>query len=226
MDFEILHPKNALQPSIVLGNLRIDEPVTMLTDFVVTAVCFYAFWHLRKSKKSFEFLKYHFLGMALATFLGGLIGHGFLYAFSFGWKLPGWLLSMLSVALLERTVIDWSKPYITKKLGAFFTKINLVELCVFILLTFSTLNFHYVEIHSAYGVLMVVGSFSFLLYSKTKSITSKYLLSGVLLSGISGVVFLSKIGFSEWFNHLDCSHVLMAAAAFCFYKSAKNHSFS
>ena len=46
--------------------------------------------------------KYYFLSMSLATFLGGVLGHALLHYVPFYLKLPGWITSMLSVALLER----------------------------------------------------------------------------------------------------------------------------
>ncbi len=75
------------QPSINLAGFRIDEPMTTLTDLVVSAVCFYAFYKLHKKNlpgRTQLFFRLYFLTMGIATGIGGLIGHGFLYLFSFG----------------------------------------------------------------------------------------------------------------------------------------------
>ena len=77
------------QPSIYFLGLRIDEPVTTVTDLIVSAVCFYAFYQLHRiplKNKVHWNLKYYFLSMGMATLIGGVIGHGFLYLFSFAWK--------------------------------------------------------------------------------------------------------------------------------------------
>ena len=66
--------------SILIGNLRIDEPVTVLTDLIVSAVCFFASFKLFKlslKNKVHVYLKYYFLSMGIATFIGGVVGHGF-----------------------------------------------------------------------------------------------------------------------------------------------------
>lgn len=96
------------QPSVEFYGIRVDEPVTTLTDLVVTAVCIYAFYCLNaipKQNNVHTYLKYYSIKMAIATAVGGLIGHGFFYLFTFAWKLPGWLTSMLSIALVERVCI-------------------------------------------------------------------------------------------------------------------------
>lgn len=214
---------NLPQPSIKLYGIRIDEPVVAFTDLIVSAVCFYAFYKLNKIKLKNNVhwnLKYYFLSMAIATFIGGVIGHGFLYLLSFAWKLPGWLTSMFSIALLERTSILYAKPLIKPKIGRFFATMNLIELSTFIIITFSTLNFFFVEVHSAYGLLIIVTSFNFVVYRKTKSEASKLFLIAVSISAISALIFMNEWGISKWFNHYDISHIFMSISAFVFYKGS------
>ena len=211
------------QPSIDFLGIRIDEPITTITDLVVSAVCFYAFYRLNaipKRNKVHWNLKYYFLSMGMATLIGGLIGHGFLYLFSFAWKLPGWLTSMFSVALLERASILYARPLIKPGIGKFFTWLNIIELTTFVIVTFSTLNFFFVEVHSAYGVLIIVTSFNIVVYRKNKTVASKLFLIAVGVSSISALIFMNQIGISIWFNHFDISHILMAISAFIFYKGS------
>lgn len=211
------------QPSIDFLGIRIDEPVTTFTDLIVSAVCFYAFYKLHRipiRNKVHWNLKYYFLSMAMATLIGGVIGHGFLYLFSFAWKLPGWLTSMFSIALLERASIMYAKPLIKPKIGNFFTWMNLIELSTFVIVTFATLNFFFVEVHSAYGLLIIVTSFNFVVYKNRKTEASKLFLIAVGISAISALIFMNEIGISIWFNHFDISHIFMACSAFVFYKGS------
>lgn len=211
------------QPSVDLFGIRIDEPVTTVTDLLVSAVCFYAYARLSKipSKNKVHWnLKYYFLSMALATLIGGIIGHGFLYLFSFAWKLPGWLTSMFSIALLERASILYARPNIKPKVATFFAWMNIIELTTFVIVTFSTLNFFFVEVHSAYGLLVIVTSFNFVVYRKRKSEASKLFLVAVGVSAISALIFMNEIGISKWFNHFDISHILMALCAYIFYRGS------
>ncbi|MFP4662846.1 MAG: DUF6962 family protein [Bacteroidales bacterium] len=211
------------QPSVYPLGIRIDEPVTMITDVLVALVCFYAFYKLMQVKSDLKIRKYlmfYFLGMGIATFIGGVIGHGFLYALSFGWKLPGWITSMLAVMLLERAAIEHAEGVAPPKAIVFFKWMNVVELLTFMALTFAFMNFRFVEIHSAYGVMFVVGSYSVYVFYKTRSRASKIFIFAVILAVISSIIYLNRWSLDIWFNYLDISHTLMAVAAFIFYRGS------
>lgn len=221
------------QPSIHLFDIRIDEPVTMLTDLLVTAVCVYAWLRMGKSGNGqhvHKYLRYYFLTMGIATALGGIIGHGFLYAFdtwlpsSFvvsPWKLPGWLVSMFSITLLERASIEYIRPIIHEKLGHLFARINIIELLVFIFIAIYTLNFFFVQVHAAYGLLFVVTSINLYVLHKRKTKSSKLFLLAVGCAAIGALIFMNEWGISQWFDHYDISHVMMAISAYVFYKGSK-----
>lgn len=221
------------QPSITLFNIRIDEPVITLTDLFISAVCFYAFFRLNaisaKNKMHF-YLKIYFISMGFATFIGGVVGHGFLYAFSYSntdlpvspWKLPGWLTSMVSIAMVERASIEYAKNLIKPSTGKFLSILNMVELFTFVFITFITLNFFYVEVHTAYGLLIVVAGLNLFVFFKTRSTGSKLFLVAVGISAVSAIVFMNKWGLSPWFTHFDVSHVLLTIAAWFFYKASMN----
>lgn len=218
------------QPSIYIGNLRFDEPVTTITDLVVSFICFYAFYQIttkREKNKINTLFKYYFLSMGIATSIGGIVGHGFLYAFNYNealevspWKLPGWLTSMFSVALIERASIEYARVLIKPRTGKFFAWMNIIELTTFVTLTFSTLNFFFVEVHSAYGLLIVVTSFQSFVYYKTKNRVSKLMLIAVGFSALAALIFMNEWGISKWITHFDISHVLMSISAIFFYKGA------
>jgi hypothetical protein len=212
------------QPSIEIFGILINEPVTTLTDLVVSAVCFYAFFKLSKISEKIplhQYLKYYFLSMGLATAIGGLIGHAFFYHFSFYWKLPGWWTSMVAINLIERAVIEYARKWVKPKTARFFAILNIIELLTFMILTFSTLNFFFVEVHSTYGLLLFVASFSGFVYYKTKSKGSKLFLIAVLFAAISALFFMNEWSLHMWFNYLDISHTLMAISAYLFYKGSR-----
>ena len=237
-----------IQPSIELFGLQINEPVTVVTDLLVSFVCLYAFIKLLQipyRSKLKVYLLWYFLLMSLATAIGGIIGHGFLWYFSaswgnpqwindiidqitfleskepaYAWKLPGWIVSMLSIMFVERAAIEQVRPVVKPGVGKAFSIVNLVELVTFMLITFATLNFRYVEIHSGYGLMFVVLSLQGYAYIRTKNEGSKLFLFGVLVAAIAALFYMNEIGISKWFNHFDISHTLMALAAFIFYKGS------
>lgn len=213
----------APQPSIDLFGIRIDEPVTTATDLLVSAVCLYAFIKLQRAQlpgRTQLYFRGYFLLMALATLLGGLIGHGFLYALSFEWKLPGWIVSMLSVALIERSSIEYAKKLVSPKVGMFFLVLNLVELATIMTVTMTTLDFRWVEFHSGYGLLGVVLPFHFFVWYRTRDTGSATIMMAVLVASCAALIFMNKLSLHTWFNYLDISHVVMAFAAWIFYRGA------
>lgn len=166
------------------------------------------------------YTQYYFLSMGIATLIGGIIGHGFLYAFSFAWKLPGWITSMLSITLVERAAIYKAGDFLSDKMNRFLSILNVVELLIFMGLAFYTLNFLYVEIHSAYGLLGVVATLSFFIYRKTRNRGSRLYLQAVGFAAAAAFFFTVKWSPHLWFNYIDLSHVLMAISAWFFYKGS------
>ncbi len=221
------------QPSIFPFGLRIDEPVTVLTDLIVAAVCFYAYYKLGRFDKQTSvnrFLRYYFLTMGIATTLGGIIGHGFLYAFDLWfpfdyavspWKLPGWLVSMFSITLVERASIEYTRPIVHPRTGKILAWINIIELIVFIFIVFFSLNFWFVQVHAAYGLLFVVSSLNIYVYYKRRTLSSKIFLGAVGFAAIGALVYLNQWSIDQWFNYFDISHMFMAASAYTFYRGSK-----
>ena len=212
------------QPSIFIYGLRLDEPVTTITDLIISAVCFYAYFRLTKlaeRQKLHQFLRFYFLSIGIATFIGGIIGHGFLYMFSFAWKLPGWLTSMLSVALIERASIELARKLISPRLGKILAWLNILELITFMTLTFTYLSFFFVEVHTTYGLLIIVASLNIYIYYRTRNRGSKLFLIAVGFSALAALVFMNKWSIHMWFNYLDLSHVLLTISAIFFYKGSR-----
>ena len=216
-------------PSINVLGLRVDEPITMLTDVLVTVVCWYAFVQMGKMKHpmaagrgSIHWLfRHYFLLMGMATLLGGLIGHSFNYALGIHWKIPGWYVSMFSVAFLERASIFHAFPLIRPRLARFFAVVNIVELVFFLVISVVTLDFYYVMGHAAYGILIITGGFQGYVFYKTKHAGSRQFLLGVLTSTIGALFFVMQWTPSIWFNHMDIAHVMMAVACWLFYLGSK-----
>ncbi|MEO8472466.1 MAG: hypothetical protein ABI477_09735 [Chryseolinea sp.] len=211
------------QPSIFPFGIRIDEPMATATDVLVSAVCLYAFINLTKKNlpsRAQLYMRYYFLMLSVGTLLGGIIGHGFLYALSLPWKLPGWIISLLSVILIERSAISHARPLIDQKVGKFFLAFNVVEFFVVAALTLITVDFKWVEFQSGFGLLVIVGGFHTLTYYRTKDKGSLIILCSIVVTIISGLVFSFKLSLHTWFNYLDISHTLLAVAAYVMYLGA------
>lgn len=210
--------------TIHLLGIRIDEPIVTLTDLLVSVLCIvyaYRIHQSGKQEKTFLYFKIYFFTMGIATLLGGIIGHAFLYAFSFYWKLPGWIMSMISIMFVERAIIEHTRIWLNDSLVRVFGIINILEFMIFLTLTITSLDFFFVEFHSGYGLMFVILSLEGFLFLKTKNTAGKYILAGVGFAAIAAIFFMFKISPHQWFNYVSVSHVFMAAAATLFYLGTK-----
>ncbi len=213
------------QPSIEIFDITIMEPMVTFTDLWITSVCLYALTKLvklNKKGKVHQYMRWYFGIMALATFFGGILGHAFQYAVGLSWKLPGWLISMLAVMAVERASIMHAQPVINDKFGKFLEVANVVELLTFAVITFSTLNFFFIQVHSAYGLGLVVLPLHFLVYWRTRNEGSRFFFQTVLFATLAAFFYTSEIGIHKWFNHLDVAHTVMAISMYFFYRGARN----
>ena len=210
------------QPDLYIFNIRVMEPVTSLTDVIVGVICFYAFWKMKKANllgRKFSYLKWYFMLMGIATCIGGLIGHGFLYLFNDHWRLVGWITSMIAVMLIERSSIEHASKLMHPTLGKVFLFINIVELLTLMILTIYNLHFKFVELHTVYGFIVVVFSFHLFTYIKTKDKGSLQMIYTVLTLLLAMYAFNKPVVLHEWFNHRDLAHVVMAVATFMLLKA-------
>ena len=211
------------QPSIEVFGILLQEPVTTLTDLLVSIICFYAYWKLKKHSipgGTIFYMNLYFLFMGLGTAFGGLIGHGFQYLFSENWKILGWFISMFSIMLIERSAIIYAKHIIKPALGKLFLQLNIFELVVMMGFAAYTLDFKFVEFHCVYGLLVVVFSFHLYTYIKTKSMGSRYVLQAIVILAAAMFIYDFPIVLHAWFNHHDLAHVIMAFSSILLIKAA------
>lgn len=214
-----------IQPDIFILGLRIQEPVTTVTDIILAIANLYGFYRIKNSGKNgntHRFLKHYFLLMAIATAIGGIIGHAFFYIFGMTWRIPGWFLSMIAIMFIERSSIEHANNLVSSKVGKIFLRVNIWELVILMAITAYTLDFFFVELHGAYGILGFVFSFQIFIYRKTRDVGSKYMIWGVIILIIATFIFNYPIIIDKWFTHADFAHVLMTITTFLFIKAGLN----
>jgi hypothetical protein len=212
-----------LQPSIEILNLRIDEPITTVTDLLFAAICFYAFFRIRRMEYTGRvkwYFKYYFLTLGFGALFGGIFGHAFLYRLSTGWQLVSWVCSLLAVALITHALVELSKPLMKPWFTRWVGRINLLILAFALFYTLWSLAFSPVKYYSIFGLVVVVGSLSYYIYQKTHKRGLTVLMLAVGIGFISALVFSFEWGLSPWFNHNDLSHVILSFSAFGMYKGA------
>jgi hypothetical protein len=211
-------------PTIYIGGLRIDEPITVLTDLIFCAVCFYAYFKTINISniKAIKLYSWFFLTTGLSTLLAALVGHAFLYHFGKEAKIYGWVLGIFSIAFSQFAALYHTKSLLGNKLFKTFFIISCLEILISLIATFYFWTFVVVIIHTTFSLLVVATSLEYFKYRKTKSLLSKYIIFGVGLALIASLCNLFKLGFGVWFNHFDVSHVFMTLSIYTMYFGVKN----
>ncbi len=220
---EVLPTAN-FQPDIVVAGLRLGEPMIAMTSLLVALVCFYAWKRLGKTVERDDALRLSrifFFLLGLSTLIGAVVGHLFLYRLPFVFKTPGWGLGMLAMSALEQASIVRARPFLGAGWGRALTWINMVELTLALWFVSATIWFPGVEIHSAFGLLCVVGPLEAWLYFKTKHPGSRYILLGILILVASVGVHIMKLSLGIWFCYFDLAHLIMCGAFWCFMLGAE-----
>lgn len=66
----------------------------------------------------------------------------------------------------------------------------------------------------------VVLPFHGYVYYKTSNRGSLTIVGAVMIASTAALIFMNQISLHAWFNYIDISHVLVAMAAFVFYRGA------
>lgn len=209
-------------PTIYFGSLRIDEPITTLTDFLFIGVCFFAFYKTRDLSKDtgLNLYRWFFLLTGASTIIAALVGHTFLYYFGAEAKIYGWFTGLFGTSFAQFAALYHARKSISPFVFKTLFVICMLEVIAAFILVFVVWSFVVVEIHSAFALVLIVTILEFINYKKTKSALSLYMIYGVGVAIIAVLCHVFKIAFSVWFNHMDLSHVFMAISMYLMYKGA------
>ncbi|HEX7413641.1 MAG TPA: hypothetical protein VF411_06300 [Bacteroidia bacterium] len=207
-------------PTIYFGALRIDEPISALTDILLCVVCFFAFFKTKNLAvhKAVNLYRWFFLFTGVSTLVAALIGHAFLYYFGFNAKMIGWVFGMLGVSFAVFASMYHTRPIIGNFAFKRLVLINSIEVVIAFIAVFLAWSFVVVEIHAAFGLLLNIAVLEYIHFQKTKSALSIRLLYGITIAIISVIAHIFTFASSVWFNHIDLSHVLMTLSIYVMYK--------
>lgn len=209
-------------PTIYLAGLRIDEPITTLTDLLFVGVCFFAFFKTRNisKDKGLNLYRWFFLLTGASTIVAALIGHTFLYYFGADAKIYGWFTGLFGTSIAQFAALYHARNSISSAVFKTLFIVCVLEVIAAFILVFVVWSFVIVEIHSAFALVLIVTILEYINYSKTKSVLSLYMIYGVGVAILAVFCHVFKLAFSVWFNHMDLSHIFMALSMYLMYKGA------
>ncbi|MCB0524981.1 MAG: hypothetical protein H6576_08635 [Lewinellaceae bacterium] len=220
-------PTANFQPDISFWGLRIGEPVIAATGLLISVVCFVAWYRLGKIKDKSDSLRLSrifFLLTGISTIVGAIVGHAFLYCLPFSFKLPGWILGMIAVSAFEQASIVKARPFLGHKKANILGYLNIAELTFTLWFVSSSLWFPAVEIHSAFGLLLIVLPLELYLLVKSKANQSRQILLGVALLVGAVLAHIFKISLGIWFSYFDIAHLFMIGAMWKFMQGSYSAS--
>lgn len=220
---EVVYTDN-FQPDLSLWGLRIGEPMIAFTSVLVSLICFYAWRRLGKiaqPRDALRLFRVFFLLLGASTLIGGIVGHAFMHQFPQVFKTPGWVLGMVAVSAFEQVSIVRARSFLKPGQIRALNWLNIAQLTIALSFVFITLWFPAVEIHSAFGLLLMVAPLEARMFLKDQSAVSRHILTGILLLVASVLVHILKISAGIWFCYFDIAHLLMCAAVWMFMKGAE-----
>lgn len=216
-----------LNPTIFLGQFEWREPVTTLTDFLVSLVALYAFYRLHtyrgKKVEHFAFYKYYFLCFAIGMCSAAWFGHGLQAYVGPRMKIIGWCMSATGFVFLAWASLKEISPLIPAWLRKSLQAWMLVQYFIMVpaMIHPATSNFIMPQINSTIMLIVLILPMHLFNYWKTKNYGS-FLISLAIVYGIvPGFVYNLQFSLGRWFNYHDISHVLMAIFMFLMYRGIR-----
>jgi hypothetical protein len=207
---------------IILFGFKLFEPVTILTNTIITAYGLFAYLRtLTFHHKASRYWGMFFLLMGISTLLAS-ITHGVHEQLGDTFLRVSWFLSnsvsLVCIYFFYRATFTYSNL----KNGTATQFINIVALVwVFSLLvvTFFLNDFLLIKIHA--GIVLVYSLFVHYTTFRHKRAGSGYIVAGIVISFLSIIVHSIKFSFGEWFNYKDISHVIVLISLVFLYKGVK-----
>lgn len=212
-----------IQPSIEILNIRIDEPVTTLTDLLFAAACFFAsykIWKYKASGRIEKLFTFYFLTLGMGAAFGGVICHAFLYGLSDPWKLVSWIFLLISVACIVQALALLLKPLVRSRISFVVTGLNILFLFTAMFFTVRFVDFSAVKFYYILGMALICGPISIYVYQRTRNRGGLLMMCGIGLALPTAFIFSYKLGISPWFNHNDISHIILTLSVLIIYRGA------
>lgn len=205
--------------SIEILNIRILEPVTLLTDVFTATLSFFLFYKLYQGQKrshSSKTWSVFFLFFGISTFFSGF-AHGFMDYSGKLFLYFAWVLGCIGVYAMELSSSSLIKR---KKLRILVNYLIFLKLLITTAIIFFFGNFLAVTLSSALGLLVLKLSIRIVNYYRYRESFDKYIIIGIAVSTAPALIHTLRLSISEWFNHKDLSHLILAISILFFYKGA------
>lgn len=218
-----LSPLNFEYTYISLFGFKLFEPVTILTNSLITIYGLFAYLRtLSFDHKISRDWALFFLWMGLSCLFAS-ITHGVHEQFGDMFLRVSWFIansvSFICIYFFYRAASKYSNLQKENSSLQFMNYMVLLWVVVLLVVTFFLNNFLLVKIHA--GIALVYSLFVHAVTFRNKRAGSGYIVAGIIISFLSIIVHSLKFSFGEWFNYKDISHVIMLTSMVLLYTGVK-----
>jgi len=202
-----------LQPSITFSGFTLHEPVTVLTDLILSGFCLYL--SIKTGKSYAKFWSAFFLSMSFATFIGAL-GHGLYIDKN---NILQWISRTAGIVSVFWGEIASVMMLIKSRFRSILVAFVSLQLAVALAFILQRNEFKVVVTNGSIGFGVIVALIQIYLIRKGR-IGSQYILSGIAVNAVAGLIHKFHIAPSKWFNHNDLGHVILIFGLYLIAKGA------
>jgi len=205
--------------------MQITEPMTMLTDYALGAVCLWTGMALFYRAKEENQISMHLwtvglFATALMSFTGGTF-HGFTNYLGMAgnillWKATVFMAGFVSFFMLSATFFAAFRG----RARMWFIVLAFFKLGIYSGWMIGHDEFYYVIIDYAPSMLLVAAVMGWL-YVKESNPAAVWILGAIAISFMAGAIQWSEFALHEHFNHNDLYHVIQMGAIWLFFKGGK-----
>ena len=196
------------QPSIYFSGFTLHEPVTSITNLLLSLFCLAMYFKVGKSHAKYWPL--FFASLSFATFFGAL-GHGLYLDKNNILQLICRIFGIVSVLCASVASIYYLR---NRKMKLFLNSFAVIQFFTALILIILFNTFTIVKWNGVIGMGLIVAGINFYLTKKGDN-GSIYIFAGVIINAIAGIFHSLNISFSKWFNHNDFSHVIILIGFYC-----------
>ncbi len=196
------------------SDFTLREPITVLINVFICCLCLYFGIILRQKK--INSWSVFFLIIAIA-FLVGAMGHGFYIDKNNNLQL---IARMLGVTSVYFPLSDGIRHLNQKNMKLALQTVAVMGVIVFNMLLIYENDIKYVTYNSVINLGILLPGIH-LKFSFDKMAGSRYIIAGILVHCLAGLIFSYRISPGGWINHTDFSHLIMVGGFYLFFKGAQ-----
>lgn len=203
------------QTSFLIGNLQIFEPVTVITNFLLSGFCFYWSGIAKKSTPRYFAWFYFILGFSI---LLGAFAHGLYDTIDNPLQQYTRFFALMATSAGALACIHMlENQELVKKL----TVLSIIQFIAFSILVMGFNKFVFVTIHSFLSLGLMAGGIFISQGQRFGSNAVFWMLCGILVNASTAVIHGFKLGFQTHFNHNDISHLILIGGCFMMLKGVQ-----